>query len=205
MRGRKMVLNYTNGSPCPDPLSDAHDTAIATDVDVPTRRKTTLVSLLCERDPLMPLLTLSFVGSPDECTYVFEARSSAACPGIERARQTLGPAGVFGVLAAVALLVYVVGGCVYSRTVLHQRGWRQLPNYALWAGIFAFFRVSAPLPALRGVCVRADMFFSRRRTCSSSRSRRARGCAARLGRAAPGIGECGPTAGPVGIARRRIG
>lgn len=23
---------------------------------------------------------------------------------------------------------------------MHQRGWRQLPNYALWAGIFGFIR-----------------------------------------------------------------
>jgi cation-dependent mannose-6-phosphate receptor len=39
----------------------------------------------------------------------------------------------------IALLVYLVGGCVYQRTVLHQRGWRQIPNYSLWAGCFGFF------------------------------------------------------------------
>jgi len=27
---------------------------------------------------------------------------------------------------------------VYQRAVMHQRGWRQLPNYALWAGIVGF-------------------------------------------------------------------
>ena len=41
----------------------------------------------------------------------------------------------------IAIIVYVVGGCVYSRVVLNQRGWRQLPNYGLWAGIFGFFKV----------------------------------------------------------------
>lgn len=89
----------------------------------------------------MPLLTLSFVASPDECTYIFEARSSAACAGIETAKQSLSPGGVFFLIVVIAVAVYIVGGCVYSRMVLNQRGWRQLPNYALWAGIFGFFKV----------------------------------------------------------------
>lgn len=166
MRGRKLVLNYTNGSPCPSladrhnrraqlstiddgdflppsKINDSDETAPASKNEEPVRRKNTIISLLCDRDPLNPPLTLSFVATPDECTYVFEARSSAACAGIEQAKQTLSPSGVFGVIAVIALLVYLVGGCVYSRTVLNQRGWRQLPNYALWAGIFGFFRVSA--------------------------------------------------------------
>lgn len=106
------------------------------------RRKSTIISLLCDRDPLQPLLTLSFVdASPDECTYFFEARSSAGCGGIETAKQTLSPSGVFGVIVLIAIIVYIVGGCVYSRMVLQQRGWRQLPNYALWSGIFGFFKV----------------------------------------------------------------
>lgn len=168
IRGRKLVLNYTDGSPCPSPsdvsrradlesLEEAPDPYTSkvnyTDSDpspfppaasalaTPERRKTTIISLLCDRDPLNPPLTLSFVATPDECTYFFEARSSAACAGIEQAKQTLSPGGVFGVIAIIALLVYLVGGCVYSRTVLNQRGWRQLPNYSLWAGIFGFFRV----------------------------------------------------------------
>ena len=39
----------------------------------------------------------------------------------------------------IAMLVYFVGGCVYQRTVLRQRGWRQIPNYSMWAGCFGFF------------------------------------------------------------------
>lgn len=106
------------------------------------RRKNTIISLLCNTDPLAPLNTVSFVASPDSCTYIFEARSSAACGGIEVAKQQLGPSGVFGVIALIAVIVYVVGGCVYQRTVMHQRGWRQLPNYSLWAGIAGFVSVS---------------------------------------------------------------
>ncbi|SLM37336.1 Mannose-6-phosphate receptor binding domain [Lasallia pustulata] len=54
--------------------------------------------------------------------------------------QTLGPGAVFGVIALIAVAVYLVGGCVYQRNVMHQRGWRQLPNYAIWAGVGAFVR-----------------------------------------------------------------
>jgi len=86
-------------------------------------------------------MAISFVASPDSCTYIFEARTPAACGGVEIAQQSVGPAGVFGVIALIAVLVYLVGGCFYQRTVMHQRGWRQLPNYGLWAGIAGFFRV----------------------------------------------------------------
>jgi cation-dependent mannose-6-phosphate receptor len=171
IRGRKMVLNYTDGSPCPS-LEKRDDTSsreiIGDDDDKDkdeedekkptsssTRRKTTIISMLCEKDPLMPQLTLSFVASPDECTYIFEARSSAACASIEQAKQTLGPSGVFSVILIIAVIVYVVGGCVYSRVVLNQRGWKQLPNYNLWAGIFGFFRVSTHSSKAAGQCANA--------------------------------------------------
>ena len=176
IRGRKMVLNYTDGSPCPslekrqeagareiiDDDGDKKDDGKKDDDEKKkdksvssTRRKTTIISMLCERDPLMPQLTLSFVASPDECTYIFEARSSAACASIEQAKQTLGPSGVFSVILIIAVIVYVVGGCVYSRVVLNQRGWKQLPNYSLWAGIFGFFRVS--LIYVMGIEVHANV------------------------------------------------
>lgn len=108
-------------------------------------------------------MTVSFVASPDSCTYMFEARTSAACGGVETAKQQLGPSGVFGVIVLIAILVYVVGGCVYQRTVMHQRGWKQLPNYALWAGIAGFVSVS-----LARCCC---LFCFPRRLLSSRRSR----------------------------------
>ncbi|KAF2101390.1 mannose 6-phosphate receptor domain-containing protein [Rhizodiscina lignyota] len=129
-RGRKLVLNYTEGSPCPGSspsfLDRSHDGV---------RRKSSILSLHCEKDPLAPKAHISFVGSMDECTYFFEVRTLAACAGVESANESLSPGGVFGVIALIAVLVYIVGGCVYQRHVLNQRGWRQLPNYALWAGI----------------------------------------------------------------------
>lgn len=51
--------------------------------------------------------------------------------------------------ALIAIFVYLLGGCAYQRTVMHQRGWRQLPNYGMWAGIGSFVKVRAPpLPFL---------------------------------------------------------
>lgn len=45
--------------------------------------------------------------------------------------------------ALIALVVYILGGVAYQRTVMHQRGWRQLPNYSMWAGIASFAKVSS--------------------------------------------------------------
>ena len=199
VRGRKLVLQYTDGSPCHASTKhhtraeDYQDAMIEARANRPrklreqkdhnddeddegdekdkhgkskdagsTRRKSALISLLCDRDPLAPKASVAFVGaSPDDCSYFFELRSQYACGGVSVAQQTLGPAGVFGVMlvwlysiangidfanlrirALIAILVYLVGGCVYQRTVMHARGWRQLPNYSMWAGIGSFIKVS---------------------------------------------------------------
>ena len=153
-RGRKLVLNYTDGSPCgsssklfPRKSSEDDDDDIPHRIPKPedgstsVRRKSTLLSFFCERETVGEhKAAVSFVGaSPDECTYFFEVRSAAACAGIDKKEQSLGPAGVFGVILLIAAVVYLLGGIAYQRTVMHQRGWRQLPNFALWAGILSFF------------------------------------------------------------------
>jgi len=146
-RGRKLVLNYTDGSPCPSETSasvlrqrrlrdedDFHNNT--KDKQQSVRRKSTIMSFICDRDPLAPVATVYFVGTIDSCSYFFEVKTIAACGGVApRTDGGLGPAGVFGVIAGIAVAVYLVGGCAYQRTVMHQRGWRQCPNYGLWAGI----------------------------------------------------------------------
>lgn len=165
-RGRKLVLNYTGGSLCPSSSSkrsphaavDLSTRAIIDDDDdkdkgkdedkdskkKPSkdseRRKTAIISLLCESDPLAKT-AFSFVAAVDDCVYFFEGRSPFACGGVHIEEQALGPGGVFGVIMLIAVLVYFVGGCVYQRTVMHQRGWRQLPNYTMWADIARFIAV----------------------------------------------------------------
>ncbi|KAJ5551411.1 Vacuolar sorting receptor (Mrl1) [Penicillium sp. DV-2018c] len=134
-RGRKLILNYTNGSPCEDDLNMASSNAHS-------RNKSTIMSFLCDRDAAPNVATASFVGSMDSCTYFFEIRSSAACGGIavDPNAGGLGPGGVFGVIMLVAVAAYLIGGCAYQRTVMHQRGWRQCPNFSLWAGVFDFIK-----------------------------------------------------------------
>lgn len=154
-RGRKLVMNYTGGSLCPSSSSKASRSPttlpreiIDDDDDKPSkkpspekRRKSTVISLLCDSDPLAKT-SVSFVAAVDDCTYIFEGRSPYACGGVHQETQALSPGGVFGVIVMIAVLVYFAGGCVYQRTVMHQRGWRQLPNYSMWAGIYSFFSVS---------------------------------------------------------------
>lgn len=135
IRGRKLLLNYTDGSPCPShpystsphdkrealsnsynpkTLSDTHFNHIATmgspldhsveSLAAPigggsnTRRKNTVISLLCEDEPTAPKVSLAFLASPDECSYFFELRSPFACPAVNVAKQQVGPSGVFGLM-----------------------------------------------------------------------------------------------------------
>lgn len=124
LRGSKLVLNYTNGSPCDSPspkskrqlshgVQDLRSAKIIDDDDKKpssgkekekgVRRKNTIILLSCQKDPLgpkSPKATISFAGEMD-CTYVFEAKSQAACAGIETTPQQLGPGGVFGVMYVV--------------------------------------------------------------------------------------------------------
>lgn len=173
-RGRKLVLNYTGGSLCPDfssktnskrsPIAlpprdivqDDDDPSLPDDTDTDDednkdsksddidgtsheRRKTTIISLQCEKDALAKT-SVSFVAAVDDCVYFFEGRSPHACGGVEAETQALSPGGVFGVIFLITIAVYVAGGIIYQRHVMHQRGWRQLPNYALWSGIAGFVR-----------------------------------------------------------------
>jgi len=63
---------------------------------------------------------------------------SIQIPCLERGRKIRRELTRYVSSAVVAILVYIIGGVVYQRTVMHQRGWRQLPNYAVWAGIVGF-------------------------------------------------------------------
>ncbi|KAL9114916.1 MAG: hypothetical protein Q9227_001159 [Pyrenula ochraceoflavens] len=163
-RGKKLVMNYTDGSLCPDledvdeiPKAEHRRRKIKGDDDdedddddrkskkkKSKRRKSTLLSFLCDTNPSVTSHPqISFVGTPDSCSYFFEVRSRYACGGASSTDpSSLGPGGVFGVILAIAILVYLVGGCAYQRTVMHQRGWRQCPNYGAWASICSFIGVS---------------------------------------------------------------
>ena len=111
-RGRKLVLNYTDGSPCEDSHSkrkliddddeEEEDGKKDSKKSRKTRRKSSIVSFLCEKDTYdssKPKVSISFVGaSPDECTYFFEARSPLSCGGAAREESDVGPGSVFGLM-----------------------------------------------------------------------------------------------------------
>jgi cation-dependent mannose-6-phosphate receptor len=211
-RGRKLVLQYTRGSPCgtsdkrsskrasvhegarykyhdfddeeqeedysarrtsktdddKDEKKDKDKSKDKDDKSTPLRRKSATISFLCDHDPDTPT-AFSFVGTdPDECAYFFEVRSQHACAGAEPHKPgSVGPGSVFAIIFFIAVLVYVVGGVFYQRTVAHARGWRQLPNYSLWSGIWSFVKVScwACQWRLRGM---ASLTWLRYRICLSS-------------------------------------
>ena len=138
------MLQYTNGSPCgKDKNGKEYDEGADDDKKRGFRRKSTLISFHCDKDPLAEQAIPTFVGTdPDECSYHFEVLSRAACITAEPAKQSVGPAAVFAIIGVIAILVYFLGGVFYQRNVAHARGWRQLPNYSMWAGIGSFIKVS---------------------------------------------------------------
>jgi cation-dependent mannose-6-phosphate receptor len=166
-RGSQLVLRYSGGSPCAlanrkdrrqlhsgasykdydDELEAERSNDSSKDKDeAPTRRKSAIISFRCDRDigNAHARARLSFIEvDEDECTYVFSVLSQHACAKTEPHKPgSVGPGGVFGIILFVAVVVYILGGVFYQRTVAHARGWRQLPNYSLWAGIWGFIQVS---------------------------------------------------------------
>ncbi|TGO28801.1 hypothetical protein BPAE_0023g00670 [Botrytis paeoniae] len=140
LRGRKLVVEYTNGSPCGGKNKKRSWDDDDDDDDKSIRRKSSIISFHCEKDPLATA-SASYVGTdPEECAYFFEVRSQAACGGSEPAKQTVGPGAVFAIIGVIAILVYFLGGVFYQRNVAHARGWRQLPNYSFWASIGDFIK-----------------------------------------------------------------
>ncbi|RFU26819.1 hypothetical protein B7463_g9520, partial [Scytalidium lignicola] len=151
-RGKRIVLRYTDGSPCAtsrkreakkyDDDDEDEDEDEDNGKEEIVRRKSTHISFLCEKDPLVTQPSVSFVDkSPDDCAYFFEVRSYEACGGTEPTKEGVGPGAVFAIIGGIAILVYFLGGVFYQRNVAHARGLRQLPNYSMWAGIGNFIKV----------------------------------------------------------------
>ncbi|OTA60825.1 mannose 6-phosphate receptor domain-containing protein [Hypoxylon sp. EC38] len=111
-----------------------------TETDEVKRRKSATIFFSCDRDPGAGTAQVSFIATdPDECSYVFKVKSQHACAGVEPHKPgSVGPGSVFLIILAIAVLVYLLGGIFYQRTVAHARGWKQLPNYSLWASVWSF-------------------------------------------------------------------
>ncbi|KAI0181128.1 mannose 6-phosphate receptor domain-containing protein [Hypoxylon sp. FL1284] len=110
------------------------------ETDTPKRTKSATVFFSCDRDPAAGAAQVSFIATdPDECSYVFKVKSQHACAGVEPHKPgSVGPGSVFLIIFAIAVLVYLLGGIFYQRTVANARGWKQLPNYTMWASVWSF-------------------------------------------------------------------
>ncbi|KAI1452045.1 mannose 6-phosphate receptor domain-containing protein [Annulohypoxylon moriforme] len=111
----------------------------AKETDEPKRRKSATIFFSCDRDPSAGAAQVSFIATdPEECSYVFKVKSQNACAGVEPHKPgSVGPGSVFLIIFAIAVLVYLLGGIFYQRTVANARGWKQLPNYSLWASVWS--------------------------------------------------------------------
>lgn len=95
-RGRNLLLEYHDGSPCTNP--DGSTTGL---------RMSTLISLKCGHDLAASHAHVSFLGSPDNCTYFFEARTLHACPASNK-EESVAPVPIFLVISLVAIGVYAM-------------------------------------------------------------------------------------------------
>ncbi|KAI1419818.1 mannose-6-phosphate receptor binding domain-containing protein [Xylaria sp. FL1777] len=104
------------------------------------RRKSTTIFFTCDRDTSGGTAQVSFIAvDPEECNYVFKVKSAHACATAEPHKPgSVGPGSVFAIILVVAVFVYLLGGVFYNRTVGNARGWRQLPNYSMWASVWSF-------------------------------------------------------------------
>jgi len=123
-RGRRLLLEYKDGSKCGDNLY-----------------RTTVLSFLCDRE-LEVTPSLNFLSAPLDCVYIFDIRTSHACPTVPppQASSSVSPLGVFCIIGGVAFVVYFLASCIYRRQVLHKVGWSQVPHVESFAGIFSFIK-----------------------------------------------------------------
>lgn len=143
--GRRSAVHA--GAAWKDYDSDDNTTEVDTlkkhDDDEYERRKSATIFFSCDKDPIAEFATASFIAAdPEECHYVFKVKSRHACAGAEPHKPgSVGAGAVFLIILAIAVLVYLLGGIFYNRTVSNARGWKQLPNYSLWASVWGFITV----------------------------------------------------------------
>ncbi|CAG8538494.1 10574_t:CDS:2 [Ambispora leptoticha] len=118
----ELFLNYKDGDKCPDDDNN---------------KRETFIRFICDR-------TIEGQGAPKlllssrECVYIFEWKTSVACP--ESKTENMGGWGVFFTIFFIAFLVYFMGGIVYNRMVHNAVGFSQLPNWEFWRDAWDFVK-----------------------------------------------------------------
>ncbi|CDK25847.1 unnamed protein product [Kuraishia capsulata CBS 1993] len=124
-RGRKLVMEYTDGSFCKS-LPGGEKI-----------RRSTLLSFTCDRE-IMAKAQISFVGALHDCDYFFDVRTIHACATAAK-KDDLAIIWIFLLIFLAALGVYCSGGMIYKRIVLNRRGWKQLPSYGIMHKVKSVF------------------------------------------------------------------
>lgn len=109
MRGRKITLSYTGGSYCDNMVNKETGERI---------RKSTILTFTCDRE-MLAKATVSYVGSFNDCSYIFEVRSHHACPTAAKA-DNLAVIWIFLLILLAALMVYFSGGLLYKQIKLQK-------------------------------------------------------------------------------------
>ncbi|KAI0244061.1 Cation-independent mannose-6-phosphate receptor CI-MPR [Massospora cicadina] len=100
-----------------------------------TRARSTMILFTCI-DPLI-VRPPTFVGDFDGCEYVFEWKTSAACP----TSDTSPSAGtIIFRLSCMGVFFYLLVGIIYNRFVKNAQGLEQIPNFNFWFGIYDFIK-----------------------------------------------------------------
>lgn len=103
-RGRKLTLTYENGAYCDNLIDGTSGQRL---------RKSTIITFTCDRE-LMTKAQISFVGSPNDCNYLFEVRSHHACPTAAK-ENNMAAIWIFLFILLAALFVYFSGGLLYRQ------------------------------------------------------------------------------------------
>ncbi|KAJ2683415.1 Cation-independent mannose-6-phosphate receptor CI-MPR, partial [Coemansia spiralis] len=161
-----LTLTYADGDACPQ---------------LPQRRQSAVISFVCDPEVAGTGHPV-FVAEWDQCAFMFEWRTPAACSSPILADGSSGLDGdadesgggaraeeaSHGAVAFVAIFVlgsvYILGGFLYNRvlnTSSRLRGIEQLPNYRLWSGLFRAIK-RAGLATADGVSYIIDTISGRR-------------------------------------------
>lgn len=107
-RGRNLLLEYRDGSPCLD--RHGNPTGL---------QMSSLISFKCDHELVPGHASISFLSSPDNCTYVFEARSVHACPS-SNDEQSVAPVPFFFIICGIGILVSVLASFILKPQALEK-------------------------------------------------------------------------------------
>lgn len=103
-KGRKLTLTYENGSYCDNLVDSTTGQKL---------KKSTILTFTCDRE-MSAKAHILYIGSVNNCNYVFEVRSHHACPTAAKA-DNLAAVWIFLLILVAALAVYFSGGLLYKQ------------------------------------------------------------------------------------------